>query len=208
MINKIMCGVEESLHKKMAIVMAKKTLHMFWKNPNVENETYKSHFDNYVTVLEAYAGRITVPPDLVDGKLRELYPSLRYPKNVLSHQREAATEAAKEKYLACMLLAGSKNAKFGDIKDELSNSYLIRDNHYPNNREGIVSITNNWKGSNKQQPTTTNNTTVQDEVEFVQKYAEIDDKNGKRVNAAGEEKCHHYGKRDGHWIYECPDISP
>ena len=100
------------------------------------------------------------------------------------------------------------NAKFGEIKDDLYSSYLLRDNQYPNNREGIVSITNNWKGSNKQQPTTTNNTTVQDEVEFVQKYAEIDDKNGKRVNAAGEEKCHHYGKRDGHWIYECPDISP
>ena len=53
----------------MAIVMADKTLHTFQKNPNVANDNYKSQFDAYVNVLEAYAGRITVPPDLVDGKL-------------------------------------------------------------------------------------------------------------------------------------------
>ena len=76
--------------------MSEKTLHMFWKNPNVENDAYNSQFDAYVTVLEAYGGEITVPPAFVDGKLIEMYPSLSYPKNVISHQREEATELAKE----------------------------------------------------------------------------------------------------------------
>ena len=82
-IKKITYGVEEFLQKTMAIVMAKKTLHMFWKNTNVANDDYKIQFDTYVTILEAYTGRINVPPDLVDGKLRELYPSLSDPKNAL-----------------------------------------------------------------------------------------------------------------------------
>ena len=69
MVNKIMCDVEDYLQKTMAIVMADKTLHTFQKNPNVANDNYKSQFDAYVNVLEAYAGGITVPPDLVDGKL-------------------------------------------------------------------------------------------------------------------------------------------
>ena len=58
-----------------------------------------------------------------------------------------------------MLLVGEKNVNFGDMKDNLSNSYLIREDHYPNNRAGIVSLLINWKGYNKQ-PTTTNTTTV------------------------------------------------
>ena len=106
----------------MSIIMTDKTLYTFFQNPNVSNDDLKSQFDAYITVLEAYAGRITVPPDLVDGKLRELYPSLRYPKNVLSHQREAATEAAKEQNFSCILLVGGNNANFGELKDGLSSS--------------------------------------------------------------------------------------
>ena len=67
-----------------------------------------------------------------------------------------------------MILVGENNAKFGDIKDNLSNSYLIKKDHYPNNRAGLVSLLNNWKGYNKQ-PTTKNTTTVQHKVAFRKK---------------------------------------
>ena len=79
MIKKIICGVEESPQKKMVIVVAEKTLHTFWKNPNVANDNYKIRFVAYVTVLEAHAVRITAPLAVVDGKSRQLYPSIRYP---------------------------------------------------------------------------------------------------------------------------------
>ena len=181
MIEKIVCGVEEYLQETMYIVMDEKMLHMLWQNTNVENN---------VTVLEAYAGRITVPPTLVDDNLRELYPSLSDLKNVLLYQHDAETEAAKEQYLACMLFVGTTNAKFGNLKDDLSNSYLLGDDQYPKNMEGIVSLLKNWKGYRKQNPTTTNTTTVQEEVAFLQNEADSDAKNGKRVNAAGEEQCH------------------
>ena len=97
MIKKMMCGVEESLQKKMAKVMYKNTLHTFLQNNNVANDDYKSQLDAYITVLEAHADRITVPPTLLGGKIKELYPSFRDPKNELSHQFEAATEAVKER---------------------------------------------------------------------------------------------------------------
>ena len=92
MVKNIMLSIEDYLHKTVSIIMAEKMLHTFWQNPNVENDNYKIHLNTYVTVLEAYAGRITVQPDLEDGKIRELYPSLSDPKNALSHQREATPE--------------------------------------------------------------------------------------------------------------------
>ena len=114
MIKKIMCGLEEYLQNTMAILMSEKTLHKFFQNPNGSNNDYKSQFNAYVTILEAYVGRITVPLALVDGNLRELYPSLGDPNNVLSHQREAAIEAAKDKYPACMLFVGAKMKSLGN----------------------------------------------------------------------------------------------
>ena len=45
-----------------------------------------------------------------------------------------------------------------------------------------------------------NTTAVKDEVEFIQKDADSDNKNGKRLNAVCEKQCHHCGKKDGHWI--------
>ena len=59
MIKNIMCSVDDSSQKIMAIVMEKKNMHTFWKNPNVANDAYKSQFDAYVTVLE-------------DGRIKEL----------------------------------------------------------------------------------------------------------------------------------------
>ena len=64
MIKNIMCGVEESLQNKTAIIMTEKILHTFWQNLNVENDNYKSQFGAYVAVLGAYAGNITVSPAL------------------------------------------------------------------------------------------------------------------------------------------------
>ena len=49
---------------------------------------------------------------------------------------------------------------------------------------------------------------MQDEVAFLQKDADSNDKNDKIVNPSGKEQCHHYRKKDGHCINECPYISP
>ena len=94
---------------------------------------------------------------------------------------------------------GANNAKFGEMKDNLYNNYLLRDDQYPKNREVLVVLINNCTGSKNQQ-TTTNTTTMQDEVVFIQKDADSNDKKGKRVNVAGKEQCYHSGNSYGHWI--------
>ena len=106
-----------------------------------------------------------------------------------------------------MLLVGENNATFGDQKDDLSNSYLLGNDKYPQNREGLVRILNTWKRSKKKQSTTKTTTTVKDEVVFVQREADSDKKNGKRVKAERAEQCQHCRKKDGHCINECPDLS-
>ena len=74
LIEKIMVGVEESLQQMMAIVMAERTLYTFFQKMGTSNDNYKSQFDVYVTVLEAYCDGVIVPQILVDTKMKELYP--------------------------------------------------------------------------------------------------------------------------------------
>ena len=64
-------------------------------------------------------------------------------------------EAEKAQYLTCMISVGANNEKFGELKDDLSNSYLLGENQYPKNREVLVGLLNNGRGSriNKQQQT-------------------------------------------------------
>ena len=73
LIEKIMVGVEESLQKTTAIVMAERTLQTFFQQMGTPNNDYKSQFDAYVTVLEAYCGGVGVYQILVDTKFKELY---------------------------------------------------------------------------------------------------------------------------------------
>ena len=70
LIDNIMVGVEESLQKTMAIVMAESTLHTLFHQMGTSNGDYKSQLDAYVTVLEAYCGGVSVPQILVDTKLK------------------------------------------------------------------------------------------------------------------------------------------
>ena len=107
-----------------------------------------------------------------------------------------------------MLLMRENNAKFGEPKNDFSNSYLLGDDQYTKNREGIFIPLNNCKGSKKQQPITMNTNTIKDEVALVEKYTDIHVNNGKRVTAAGEEKCQHCEKNYGHCIDKLTDLSP
>ena len=66
LMEKIMVGVEDSLQQTMKIVMAERTLHTFFQKMGTLNDDYKSQFNAYVMVLEAYCGGVSVPQILVD----------------------------------------------------------------------------------------------------------------------------------------------
>ena len=125
LIEKIMVGVEESLQQTMAIVMAERTLYTLFHQMDTSNDNYKSQFEEYATVMEAYCGGVRVPQILVDTKLKEFYPSVSDVTTADSGQRTAAEVLAIEHYIACMMLVGEKDMRFGGMKDDLFNSYLL-----------------------------------------------------------------------------------
>ena len=114
--------------------MAERTLHTSFHKMGTSNNDYKSQFDAYVTVLEAYCGGVSVPRVLVDTNLKELYPSVSDVTTADSIQRMADEVPAREHYLECMMLVGENAVRFGGLKDDLFNSYLLGGDRYPKTR--------------------------------------------------------------------------
>ena len=150
LIKKIMVGVEESLQQTISIVVAERTLHTFFQNRGASNDYYKSQFDAYVTVLEAYCGGMSVTQILADTKLKELYPSVLDVTTDDGVHRTAAEVPVIEHYLACIMLVGVNSVRFGGLKDNLFSSYLLGGYKYPKTREDVVGLLNNYKGPKKQ----------------------------------------------------------
>ena len=99
---------------------------------STSKDDYKSQFDVYVMVLEAYCCGLSIPQILVDTKLKELHPLVSDVTTANSGQRTAAEVPAREHYLALMMLVGANDVRFGGPNDDLFNSYLLGGDKYPN----------------------------------------------------------------------------
>ena len=135
----------------MAIVLAEMTLYIFFQQMGTSNDDYKSQFNEYVTVLEAYCDGVSVPQVLVNTNLKELYPSISDVTTAENSQHTAAELPAREHYLASVMLVGENAVWFGGMKDDLFNSYLFGGDRYPKTREDVVGLLKNYKVPKKQQ---------------------------------------------------------
>ena len=94
---------------------------------------------------------MSVPQVLIDTKLKELYPLLLDVTTADSSQRTAAEIPAREHYPACMMLVWVNDVRFGGLKDDLFNSYLLSGDKFPMTIEDSVGLLNNYKVLKKQQ---------------------------------------------------------
>ena len=134
----------------MDIVMAERKLNTFFQHMGMPNYDYKSQLDTYVTVLEAYCGRVSLPQIFVDTKLKELPPLVSDVTAAKGDHRTAAKVPMQEQYLACTMLVGENAVQFSSLKDDLFNSYLIGRNKHPKTREYVVGLMHNYKVPKKQ----------------------------------------------------------
>ena len=97
-----------------------------------------------------------------------------------------------------MMLVGDNAVRFGGLKDDLFNSYLLGGDKYPKTREDVVGLLNNYKGPKKQHQH--EKWGVQEEPAFVQNSEEE-----KKANVMEGTKCHVCNK-EGHWGDKCPTL--
>ncbi len=92
--------------------------------------------------MKAFGGSPGIHRGLVDAELDR-----RGLTNPNDAQIEAAENVAVEQVKAALLISGADRRKFGKLKDELANNYLLGRNQYPDTLEKAGRILSNYQST-------------------------------------------------------------
>ena len=113
-----------------ALEQAKHRVSTYYQAHDVTNTEYMEHFKALVRVVETYGGAYGREPGLV----AELFVQGMKPEDVDTADCAAtikAKEVCRECYLSCMLLRGTDNSRYFQLKVDLSNNMTKGTNNYP-----------------------------------------------------------------------------
>ena len=110
-------------------------------------EEYARNFRSLWDTVEAFGGSPGVHQGLVDAEL--LKQGIR---NASALQLKAAEEVSSEQVKAALLISGASRSKYGKLKDELANNYLLGTDQYPDTYEKAQRILSNHQNTRTAAP--------------------------------------------------------
>jgi hypothetical protein len=137
---KICIGFDD--HKQLAfnLVQSLKTLFLYTQAEKDAAEEYARNFQSLWDTVEAFGGLPEIHKGIVDAELAT--------KNITNQspaQTKAAQEVANEVVKAALLISGADRRKYGKLKDELANKYLLGTDQYPNTFDKAARILGNYQ---------------------------------------------------------------
>ena len=72
--------------------------------------------------------------------------------NITAAERRAAEEETSESVKAALLISGADKRRYGKLKDELANNYLLGTNQYPDTLDKAVRILSNYQTTKSNMP--------------------------------------------------------
>ncbi len=125
------CCFDNHQQSTYALEQAKHRESTYYQAQDVTNTEYVEHFKALVSVVEMYGGVYGREPGLV---ATELIDQGVRPEDVDSADWAAIIKAegvCRECYLSCMLLRGTDNSRYFQLKVDLSNDMTKGTNNYP-----------------------------------------------------------------------------
>ena len=124
-----------------------KTLFLYSQTEKESVEEYARNFRSLWDTVETFGGSPGVHQGLVVAEL--LNQGIR---NVSAPQLKAAEEVSSEQVKAALLISGASRSKYGKLKDELANNYLLGTNQYPDTYEKAQRILSNYQNTKMAAP--------------------------------------------------------
>ena len=111
-------------------------------------EEYRRNFRSLLDTVEAFSGSTGVHEGLVRGILNEMMQGTTLTAKERSDTEEASSEAVK----SALLISGADRRKYGKLKDEMANNYLLGTDQYPNTFEKAIRILGNYQTTTNSLP--------------------------------------------------------
>ena len=141
-IEKICPGFDDHKQSVFNLVQSLKTLFLYSQTEKDSVEEYARNFRSLWDTVEAFGGSPGVHQGLVDVELVR--------KGITSPDAtdlKAAEMASSEQVKAALLISGASRTKYGKLKDELANNYLLGTNQYPDTYEKAQRILSNYQNT-------------------------------------------------------------
>jgi hypothetical protein len=100
---------------------------------------------------KAFGGSPGIHKGLVDGLIKEP-GQVANPANITANKRKAAEEEANELVKATLLISGVEKRRYGKLKDQLANNYLLGTDQYPDTFDKALRILGNYQTTRPNMP--------------------------------------------------------
>ena len=126
------------------LVQALKTLFLYSQNKKETVEEYGCNFRALWETVEPFGGSPGVHQGMIEGMLKDPNRVRNVSSPTAAEIRDAEQDAS-EAVKAALLISGANKAKFGRLKDELANNYLLGTDQYPDTYEKAMRILGNYQ---------------------------------------------------------------
>jgi hypothetical protein len=112
-------------------VQSLKTLFLYTQSDKETVEEYGRNFRSLWDTVEAFGGS----PGVHEGLVRGILSNVMRGTTPMTKERSDAEETSSEAVKAALLISGADRCKYGKLKDELANNYLLGTDQYPDTFE-------------------------------------------------------------------------
>ena len=143
-IKQICVGFDDHKQEIFNLVQALKTLFLYTQTDKETVEEYARNFKSLWDTVEAFGGSPGLQQGLVEGLLRA--PGrVNDQNNITEQEQQDVVDEAAEAVKAVLLISGADKRRYGKLKEQLANNYLLGTNQYPNTLEKATRVLGNYQ---------------------------------------------------------------
>jgi predicted transcriptional regulator len=142
-IERICVGFDDHKQEVFNLVQALKTLFLYSQSNKETVEQYKQNFRVLWEMVEAFGGSPGIHEGMIDALLKDNTQVAKVGSPMTSEKKKAQ-EDATESVKAALLISGADKMRFGKLKDELDNNYLLGTDQYPDTFKKAMRILRNY----------------------------------------------------------------
>jgi hypothetical protein len=143
-IEQICVGFDDHKQEIFNLVEALKMLILYTQTNKETVEEYSRNFKILWDMVEAFGGSPGLQQGLVKGLLRA--PGrVNNQNNITEQEQQDAVDEVAEAVKAALLISGADKRRYGKLKEQLANNYLLGTDQYPNTLEKATRVLGNYQ---------------------------------------------------------------
>jgi hypothetical protein len=147
-IEHICMGFDDHKQEVFNLVQSLKTLFLYTQGKKEMVEEYARNLRSLWDTVEAFGGPPGVHKGLVEGLIRTP-GQVADPNNVTEDELAAMEAKVSEAVKGALLISGTDKRHYRKLKDELTNSYLLGSDQYPNTFDKATRILANYQTTSR-----------------------------------------------------------